>query len=85
MYIDSNTAHAFLEQHFNYTDKKPENYVRLQVQTSIAMDDISKKATDGLVKDGDKMWDENKEQIIKLVHLMVDDKFGQKRNDQETG
>ena len=61
MKIDSNTAHGFLEQHYKYIDKRPENYVRLQVESVIKMDDISKKAIDGLVKDGDKMWNENKE------------------------
>ena len=56
MNMDSFSADYFLRNHFKYIEKEPWNYVRLQTESNIGMDDVRKSALDGLEKDGMDMY-----------------------------
>ena len=63
MNMDVYTAHNYLLNLYNYVFKKPEDYIRLQKVTSIGMDKVDKESIDGLIKDGNDLYEENKDDI----------------------
>mmetsp|Transcript_31207 Transcript_31207/g.47789 ORF Transcript_31207/g.47789 Transcript_31207/m.47789 type:complete len:93 (-) Transcript_31207:35-313(-) len=58
----------------NGVDKS--NYLRMQTFTDLGMDKVDKASIDGLIADGNKMWEQNKEAGEKIIRDMCDEKFG---------
>ena len=44
------------------------------------MDNASAAALDGLEKAGNDLWDAQKDETLKLLRLIIDDKLGGKKN-----
>lgn len=55
--IDAFSADWFLRNHYKFVEKEPWNYVRMQTESNIEMDDVRVSALDGLQKDGMDMWE----------------------------
>ena len=51
------------------------NYLRMQTTTSLGMDKIDKKSIEGLIKDGNKLWKENEENMKKILRDIIDERF----------
>ena len=78
--IDAFSADWFLRNHFTYIEQKPENYVRMQMESNIEMDDVRESALNGLQADGMKMWNNQKDEALTLLHNIIDDKFKPQSN-----
>lgn len=77
MNIDNYSAEYYLRAQFA-TQGRSDDFLRVQVVTSISMDDISKTNLDKLQAAGNDLYDKEKESIIKMVEAIVDEKFGPK-------
>mmetsp|Transcript_4126 Transcript_4126/g.6982 ORF Transcript_4126/g.6982 Transcript_4126/m.6982 type:complete len:291 (-) Transcript_4126:43-915(-) len=75
MNIDTYTAHSFMA---NNIEDPANRYLRLQTVSNIGMDKIDKKSIDGLKADGEKLYDENKEELEKFLRQIIDERYGPK-------
>jgi hypothetical protein len=57
---------------------KEEQWLRLESFSKISLMGVDKKSIKGLEDNGHKLYEDNKETILKWVHEMVDEKFGPK-------
>ena len=60
MNMDVYTAHNLLLAMFKAMGN-PEAYIRAQTISNIGMDKVDKESIDGLLADGEKMYEDNKE------------------------
>lgn len=77
MNMDSYAAHYYLKYEFE-ADKKPDDYIRCQVSSNIGMDKVDKKSIDGLVANGKQLYDENSDDIEKMIRSIIDERWGKK-------
>lgn len=51
------------------------NYVRMQIESELKMDNIDPENVRGLVGDGERLYKRDEEKLKALLRLMIDDKF----------
>lgn len=79
MNMDSYTAHYYLKNEY-FADNMSEDYLRLQTSSNIGMDKVDKKSIDGLIADGQKLYNENKDVLEKMIRTIIDERWGPDAN-----
>lgn len=69
-----------MKNQFKYIMDKEENFVRVQTTSDIPMDTTSPVELDMMEVQGKNLWLKEKDEIMKLVKKIVDQKIGGKTN-----
>lgn len=72
MNIDTYAGHWALKTLFK---NDPQNYIRCQIVTELSMDANSKENIDGLIANGQTMWETNKVKIDKMMQDIIDARY----------
>lgn len=76
MDMDIMTAYAYLTEQFKLVYNRDADYIRAQIVSAYGMDTFDAESIAGMVREGDQMWEENKEKLQAMVRAMVDEKYG---------
>lgn len=72
MNMDTYTVEWYLNQ--TVFDKNPKDYLRLQIDTPLAMDKSDKKTLDGLEENGLEVWRRHEDEMKDMLRRIIDDK-----------
>ena len=75
MNIDTYTA-EFVVKYEIMAQTGAQDYLRLQTESSLGMDKVSAKDVIALKQDGEKLWDENQEQVKTMLRQIIDERWG---------
>ena len=57
-------------------DEEGINYKRLQIITHLSLDSTTESNINGLKDAGNQMWDENEDDLKKIIMQICDEKYG---------